>query len=250
MPKLVILGTSYAVPDVDHENTHMALVGEERMVLIDGGGNPQTRLAKAGLHHEDLTDIVMTHFHPDHVSGIPLLIMGMGLLKRQKPLLMYANDHCMNFMQNLLNQYEWNTFHFFPVTFKTVPDDELHLIIDTDEFKVYTSPVKHFIPTFGLRIEFPKSGKVVAFSCDSAPTPSLVKLAQDADILIHEAAGESIGHSSAAQAGEIARQANAKEMYLIHYPTNGFNYHALVDEAKKEFDGPVHIAEDLMEFEF
>ncbi|MEK6221712.1 MAG: MBL fold metallo-hydrolase [Chloroflexota bacterium] len=250
MPKLVILGTSYAVPDIDHENTHMVLVGDERMVLVDGSGNPQVRLAKAGLKHEDVTDVVMTHFHPDHVSGIPLLLMGMGLLMRKKPLMMYANDHCMQLMHNLLNAYEWNTFHFFPVNFKTIPEDELYVIMDNDEFKIYTSPVLHFIPTLGMRIEFPKSGKVLAYSCDTAPTPSVINLAKDADILIHEAAGASVGHSSATQAGEIAREANVKELYLIHYPTSGYDYKSLVDEAKQVYEGPVKMAEDLMEFEF
>ncbi|MEJ2360442.1 MAG: hypothetical protein P8Z75_03290, partial [Gammaproteobacteria bacterium] len=36
MNKLVILGTSTNVSDITHENTHMVLAGEDRMVLIDG----------------------------------------------------------------------------------------------------------------------------------------------------------------------------------------------------------------------
>ncbi len=250
MPKLVILGTSNAIPHPEHENTHMVLVGDKHMVLVDGPGNPQVRLAHAGLKHEDLTDIILTHFHPDHVSGIPLLLMGMGLSKHDKHLDIHANQHCMTFMQQLLENYEWDTWHFFPVEFHTVPEEELYVLMDTDEFRILTSPVKHFIPTTGLRIECKKHGKVVAYSCDTAPTPSLIGLARDADILIHEAAGASVGHSSAAQAGEIGREANVKEMYLVHYPTGDFDYHTLVDEAAKAFGGPVKMAEDFMEIEF
>jgi ribonuclease BN (tRNA processing enzyme) len=35
MPKLIILGTSNAIPDEAHENTHMVLVGKTRTILID-----------------------------------------------------------------------------------------------------------------------------------------------------------------------------------------------------------------------
>ncbi len=50
MPKLIFLGTSNAIPAMDHENTHMVLVGSDRVVLIDTGHNPIIRLA-AGRHH-------------------------------------------------------------------------------------------------------------------------------------------------------------------------------------------------------
>lgn len=250
MPKLILLGTATNVPDVDHENTHMVLAGDKHMVLIDGPGNPYTRLREAGLDETRLTDILMTHFHPDHVAGIPTLLMGLGLSNRKKPLAIHANDHCMTYMQQVLEFYDWKNWHFFPVSFHMLPGNELHVMLETDEFRILTSPVRHFIPTIGLRIEFKASGKVLAYSCDTAPVSSLMGLAKDADVLIHEAAGESVGHSSAKQAGEAAAEANAKSLYLIHYPVNGFDYHSLIDEAAEAYSGRIEMAEDLMEFEF
>ena len=85
MPKVVILGSSNAIPTPEHENTHLAVVGEERMVLIDSVSNPILRLQQAGLDFNDLTDVILTHFHPDHVSGVPLLLMGMWLMGRVEP---------------------------------------------------------------------------------------------------------------------------------------------------------------------
>lgn len=250
MPKLIVLGSSTNIPDAAHENTHLALVDNERLVLIDGGGNPFVRLREAGLDEKKLTDIVMTHFHPDHVSGIPLLLMAIGLSDREEQLDIYANEHCLGLMEQLLGFYEWHTWHSFPVTFHTVEEEEMRVLIETKEFKIYTSPVKHFIPTIGMRFEFIKSGKVIAFSCDSAPTPSLIPLAKDADVLIHEAAGASPGHSSALQAGEIASEANVKSLYLIHYPVGDFDYHSLIDEAAQAYKGPIKMAEDFLEFDF
>jgi ribonuclease Z len=153
-------------------------------------------------------------------------------------------------MQKLLGFYEWETWHSFPVTFHTIPEDQKYLMMEADGCKIFTSPVKHFIPTVGLRFEFSKAGKVLTYSCDTAPSPNVVALAKDADILIHEAAGASPGHSSARQAGEIAAEANAKSLFLIHYPTGDFNYKTLIAEAAQAYDGPISMAEDFMEFNF
>ena len=49
MPKLIILGSSNAIPTAGAENTHMVVVGSEHMVLIDSVGNTILRLEQAGL---------------------------------------------------------------------------------------------------------------------------------------------------------------------------------------------------------
>ena len=90
MPKVIILGSSNAVPSLNHENTHLVIVGNERTILVDCVSNPIVRLEQAGIDFNDLTDIVITHFHPDHVSGMPLLLMDMWLMGRTKPLNIYG----------------------------------------------------------------------------------------------------------------------------------------------------------------
>jgi hypothetical protein len=49
MNKVIILGSSNAVSSKGHENTHLAVTGRERMVLIDCAGNPILRMEQAGL---------------------------------------------------------------------------------------------------------------------------------------------------------------------------------------------------------
>ncbi len=48
MPKVIILGSSNAIPSQEHENTHMVVVGEERMVLIDCVSNPDPAAGEGG----------------------------------------------------------------------------------------------------------------------------------------------------------------------------------------------------------
>jgi ribonuclease Z len=75
-------------------------------------------------------------------------------------------------------------------------------------------------------------------------------LARDADILIHEAAKNTPGHSSASQAGEIARQAGAKRLVLIHYRPAPHKFDRWVQEASATFGGPVELAQDFGEYDF
>ncbi len=251
MPKLIFLGTSNAVPDIQHENTHLALVGGQRLLMIDCVNSPIVRLSQAGLNVDDLTDVLLTHFHPDHVSGVPTLLMNCWLLGRKKPLHIYGLPYTLERIEKLMDFYEWSSWPgFYPVEFHQIADQELSLALDYPEFRLYTSPVCHMVPSIGLRIEFPVSGKVAAYSCDTAPCPQVVRLAAGADVLVHEATGAGIGHTSAAQAGEIADQAGSKALYLIHYPTGDFDPRPLMTEAKLTFPGPVTLAQDFMELTF
>ncbi len=251
MPKLIILGTSNAIPDEHHENTHMALVGEKRTVLIDCVNNPIIRLRQAGLDFNQITDLVLTHFHPDHVSGVPSLLMNSWLLGRRQPLDIYGLSYTLERLEKMMDFYDWATWpDFFKVNFHPVPEEEMVPVLESDEFRIYSSPVHHIVPTIGLRVEFKESDRVLAYSCDTEPCQEVINLASGADVLIHEATGASFGHSSAAQAGTIARQAEVGHLYLIHYQTGDFDAHSLVPQAEKTFNGRVSLAEDFMELSF
>jgi ribonuclease BN (tRNA processing enzyme) len=78
----------------------------------------------------------------------------------------------------------------------------------------------------------------------------VVGLARQTDVLIHEATGAMLGHSSAAQAGEIATRAEAKELLLIHYRTGDFDTRVLIEQARQTFKGPVSLAYDFMSIQF
>ncbi len=251
MPRVIILGSSNAIATMEHENTHMVVVGKERMVLVDCVSNPILRLEKAGLDFNDLTDLIVTHFHPDHVSGVPLLLMDMWLMGRHKPLNVYGLHHTLDRIEDLMRFYGWAEWpNFFPVAFCRLPGQEMTPVLDCPDFRVFCSPVRHLLPTVGLRFEFNHNKKIMAYSCDTEPCAQVVRLAEGADVLIHEAAGAARGHSSAEQAGEIASRAEADSLYLIHYPTGRYASGDLVEEASRKYQGTVKLAEDFMVLDF
>ena len=251
MAKFIFLGTSNAISDMKHENTHMVLVGQERIVLIDCPNSPMMRFQNADVDITRLSDLVVTHFHPDHVSGVPQLLMNMWLMGRCNPLTVHGLQHTIDRIETLMGLYGWSDWpNFFPVVFHRVPEQALALVIESDEFRILSEPVQHFIPTIGLRIEFASSKKILAYSCDTEPCAQVVHLAEGADILVHESSGALPGHSSAAQAGQAARRAEVGKLYLIHYPTGQFTSGDLLAEAHQQFDGPIMLAEDYMVLDF
>jgi ribonuclease Z len=251
LPKLIFLGTSAAVPDLAHENAHMVVVSQNHTLLIDSGSNPYLRLQQAGLNPLQVTDILVTHFHPDHSSGVPSFMMSSWLSGRKNSLDLHGLSFTLERVERNLELYDWASWpNFYPVRFRPVEKSDLVIAIDSDDLRLLTSPVCHMIPAIGLRIESPQSGRSIAYSCDTEPCEAVVRLAAGAHILIHEATGEGLGHSSAAQAGEIAQRAGVEILYLIHYPTGRFDPTPLIREARQGFSGQVLLAQDFLEIEF
>ena len=97
-----------------------------------------------------------------------------------------------------------------------------------------------------------------AYTGDTMPCDATVKAAENADLLVHEAsfaqdaadrAKESM-HSTARQAGQVAREANVKQLVLFHFSTRykEGELDKLLQDAQKEFDNVI-LAKDFMRLE-
>jgi len=106
----------------------------------------------------------------------------------------------------------------------------------------------HLVPTIAVRVLARDTGRVMAYSSDTAPCESVARLVQGAHVLVHEATGPTIGHSSPAQAAAVARNAGVERLILIHYPVDA-DRDAILREARAVFPGTVELAEDFREYE-
>ncbi len=252
MPRAIILGTAAAIPDEKHENTHLAIIGERQVLLIDTTGSPIVRLKKAGIDPVKVSGIILTHFHPDHTYALPLLLMDMWLLGRKEELDIYGLEDTLVRAENMLDTYGWKKWPgFFQVYFHPISSPGQTRIIQNDEFVVTAAPVCHMIPTIGLRVQAKATGKILSYSCDTEPCQAVVDLACEADILIHESAGGNYGHTTPEQAGSIATQAKARSLYLIHYPVGEkYQPEEWINSAQNSFAGQVVLSQDFMELQF
>lgn len=251
MAKVIILGSASAVPDASHENTHMFVEAGDRGILVDCPGTPIVRLEQAGVDRSRITDIILTHFHPDHVSGLAPLLMSLWLVGRKNSMNVYGLSPTIDRAEKMMELYEWKQWpNFYPVNFVRVPAEEGALVLEDEAVRVQSSPVQHLIPTFGLRFTFLRESKTLVYSCDTEPSETVCRLAEGADVLIHESTGSGIGHTSPEKAGQIATQAKAGALYLIHYPPQLVAPETLLAKAKQTFHGPVTVAKDFLEISF
>lgn len=99
-------------------------------------------------------------------------------------------------------------------------------------------------------------GRGVAYCTDTRPCESAVRLARAVDLLIHEATftadmvnqANEYGHSTAAQAGEIARKSGARRLLITHFSPRYPDVSLLLKEAQQIFPQTL-LAEELTEFE-
>jgi len=98
-----------------------------------------------------------------------------------------------------------------------------------------------------------RPGRKIVYTGDSRFSLSIVKLAREADLLIHECTfddelgerAEEDGHSTPSQAAKTARKAKAKRLILTHISARYKSTDLLLKQAKKGFS-PVNVAEDFM----
>ena len=153
MATITILGCAYAIPNTTHEVTHFVVQGNETGILVDCGSNPTVRLEQANISYDSITDLILTHFHPDHISGAPLMLMNMWLLGRKKSLRIHGLAHCLDNLMKLMQAYEWDQWpDFFPVEFHEIPETEKASLLINDEFSIKSSPGNHMVIGYQLLV--------------------------------------------------------------------------------------------------
>lgn len=246
MEQVIFLGTSSAISNEKQENSHLFFQSGNRKILVDCPGNPISRMKEGKINPLDLTDLIITHFHPDHVSGLPLLLMDLWIMGRKNPLSIFGLKFTLDRAKAMMELFDWQKWpDFFGVNFVEVDETINSPIIISKELNVLTAPGKHLIPSIGVKFEFPLSGKKIVYSSDTEPCESIMALVKNADILIHESGGSGFGHTSAENCGKIALEAAVKQLYLIHYPGE-IPEKDLLSQATKYFAGDVFLAKDLL----
>ena len=244
MARLILLGTATAVPTPDRGPTSLAVEGEGGFVVVDCGENPLRHLAHVGLKVERLRGLFLTHFHPDHVAGVAPFLQSLWLLGRTAPLPIFGLREVLEGVWDLLTLFRWESWEgMFPVEPMVIRPEAGTKVTEIAGLRVFAAPVVHSRPTLALRFEA-AGGEAAAYSADTAPCETMVELARGASLLVHEATGDFPGHTTPAQAGEIARQAGVKRLVLVHYPPFPDHYDRWLEEARATFEGPVSLGRD------
>ncbi len=251
-PFVIPLGVGAALSGPNLANCYLAVGRRERYWLVDCADSPVQRLERAGLDPLALQGIFLTHFHPDHVYGLPVLLLDLCLLNRERPGILrtpvriFARPEVLAKAQALMALFEpeqWN--EMFPISYEAVEPEIGAVVTTDDDFVITAAPTRHLVPSLAVKFALSESGRALVYSSDTEPCAGVEALAQGSALLIHEATDFSHGHSHPEDAARLAERAGVERLILIHYEPGPQGLDYLLKRARSAFSGPVDLAEEL-----
>ncbi len=249
--EVIILGSGTTVPLAERASPSIAVFIDKEFLLMDIGPGTVRQLAVAGLRHEDIDYVGITHFHPDHTADLIHLIFATRhppVLENRKPFTMIGPRGFRRFLEDLKKPYG---------TWLDLPDGLMEIEeLDTDKrdrrkfsgFTLVSAPLRHTAQSIGFRIEG-DSGKTLVYSGDTGYCEELVDLARGADLLILESSfpdGQGVeGHLTPSQAGDIATRSGVRRLLLTHFYPECLGSD-IVSQCRKTYRGELILAADLM----
>jgi ribonuclease BN (tRNA processing enzyme) len=89
MSKITIIGSASGMPVPGRAHACLVLETEEGSFLFDAGEGCAASLMRLGIDHDRIFHVFITHMHPDHIVGLPMLLQLMHLGSREIPLTVY-----------------------------------------------------------------------------------------------------------------------------------------------------------------
>lgn len=188
-------------------------------ILVDCGGDVLQRAMQAGIEVHSISGVIITHEHPDHVGGWPLLVEKLWLHGRTAPIHVYGPADALRQAQTIFGSFDTSRWEGVPeIVWHPVALEEKTEFLHVGSLRFVASPGDHGVKVIGIRIDNTETGASVCYSADTRPSQSIARLAHRCDLLIHEASGDSPVHSTARDAAEIAAASGSRRLVLVHLP--------------------------------
>lgn len=227
MIKITFLGTGSMVPTPKRNHTAILLSYENENILIDCGEGTQKQLRIAKIAPTKITKILITHWHGDHVLGLPGLIQTLGANEYNKVLDIYGPKGSREFMINMFKGF----INEFRIKMR-INEIKEGVFFKSKDYSLEAVSLNHSSPCYGysfiesekrnVNVNYTKKfgltrhpilrelqegrsitwkgqkimaedattvrrGRKISFILDTAYTKNAVELARDADLLICEA---------------------------------------------------------------
>ena len=291
--KITFLGTGAMTPTKERNHSAILLNYKQENILVDCGEGTQRQLLLTGFSPNKLTKILITHWHGDHVLGLPGLIQNLAANQYTKTLEIFGPPGTIANMKKMFSWFSMkNTIKY------KVYEIKPGIFYRSKDFKLKTAALKHSILSYGYRfiendkrkinLEYVKQfglqkdpllkklvdGKDIIFNnkkikvkdatkmipgiqvtiiLDTGKCPQLVTLAKKSDVLICEATHDETleklarkyFHLTTKDAGEVAKKAKVKMLYMTHISQRYKDPLILVKQAQKYFKNTA-IAHDFL----
>ena len=157
MIDVCLLGTGGMMPLPNRFLTSLMVRYNGKCVLIDCGEATQIAMKKKGISSKPIDVICFTHFHADHVSGLPGMLLTMGNAERTEPLLIVGPkgvERVVNALRTIAPELP------FEIRFKELTTEEDTFEIDgMPGFSITAFKVNHNITCYGYSMSLKRQGK-------------------------------------------------------------------------------------------
>lgn len=154
MVDVTLLGSGGSIPLKDRWLTSCLIRTEGKSVLIDCGEGTQIALKSAGYTFKPIDVICFTHYHADHISGLPGFLLSMGNAGRTEPLELIG-PHGLAKTVNALRVIAPE----LPFEIKYTEISGAEDSFNVGPFVISAYRVLHAVTCYGYRIDIPRVGK-------------------------------------------------------------------------------------------
>jgi len=177
--KITFLGTANAVPTEKRNHTAILVEKADERILIDCGEGTQRQFKFSGNNPVKLTRLLITHWHGDHVLGIPGLFQTLAMSGYNKTLRIHGppnTAHNIQLMERIFKD------------FKIIAEvkENSGIVFENSNFKIEALPMNHGTPTYAYSITYKdkrrlKKSKLKEYNLPNSPI--LKELQEGKDIV-------------------------------------------------------------------
>lgn len=160
MLDVCLLGTGGMMPLPYRWLTSLMLRYNGQSILIDCGEGTQVAMKEKGWSPKPIDIICFTHYHADHISGLPGMLLTMGNAERTEPLLLIGPKGLTRVVSALRV-----IAPELPFEIECIEIEENEQTFEFDGFFIDAFKVQHNVNCYGYSVRVPRSGK---FSVEKA----------------------------------------------------------------------------------
>ena len=154
MLEICLLGTGGMMPLPYRWLTSMLARYNGSSILVDCGEGTQIALKEKGWSPNPIDIICFTHFHADHISGLPGMLLAMGNSERTTPLTIIGPKGVTGVVESLRV-----IARELPFEIRYIELTSKEQVIEFDGYRIVAFKVNHNITCYGYSIEVDRAGK-------------------------------------------------------------------------------------------